>query len=65
MKKGRLILIVFLAFLIGVIACHLFYYSNSYLNETKLQEEVERLKNESYETRLELDKIDSLLNEIQ
>lgn len=63
-KKRTALVWIIMAFLIGVIACHLFYYSSSYLSEERIKEEIERLKEESGKTRQELDKIDSLLNKM-
>jgi cell division protein FtsB len=62
MKSRKLIIIVVTSFLLGVIACHLYYYSNSYFTEKKLKKEIERLKKESSDTRQELERIDSILN---
>jgi cell division protein FtsB len=64
MKKRNNWLLIILAFLLGILVCHLFYYSNSYLSDRRLQSEIESLKEKQSETQQELDKIDSLLNQI-
>lgn len=65
MSKRRILAWVILAFLLGVLACHFFYYSTSYFTERKMQSEIDRLKYENAKTQQDLDKIDSLLIQIQ
>ncbi|MBN1950512.1 MAG: hypothetical protein JW801_04870 [Bacteroidales bacterium] len=51
-----------LAFVLGVLACHLFYYRGSSRLDAKIVHELEILKKENQKTQWELDKVDSLLN---
>lgn len=64
MKKRTAIVIGIIAFLAGVLACHLYYYTTSYLVERKIQKEIEVLKKEYKQTQQKLDQIDSLLNQM-
>ena len=51
-----------LAFLLGIVVCHLFYYRHSYLKDDHIGRELDKLRKENLQTQKELDKVDSLLN---
>ena len=65
MKKNRFYIWLIVAFLAGVLACHFFYYSASYIADRRISHQIDSLKLEYERTRNELDQIDSLLNNIR
>ena len=64
-KRRAALVWIILAFLAGVLVCHLFYYSTSSYSERKIRKEIERLKEEYSRTQQEIEKIDSVLNQLQ
>lgn len=50
------------AFILGVLACQIFYSITGTLDDEKIARDIDQLREEHQKTQRELDKVDSLLN---